>query len=172
MGECYKLSLEIGATLKECIQVIVHQWIPLRRYWLALSLTKTTKWWREIRFHPGILPDTSIPLESWMTISWRACAVSIAYSTNYEGQRRAHNASEWIGPAIVSLSPTVQNDISLQMTMSIDQKLMYAFRGWIAFVAFMDLGVAFRSFIEKRCFLGEYADTKSDQLIQHSEYTA
>uniref|UniRef100_A0A1B6F7X7 Uncharacterized protein n=1 Tax=Cuerna arida TaxID=1464854 RepID=A0A1B6F7X7_9HEMI len=57
------------------------------------------------------------------------------------------------------------------MTMSIDQKLMYAFRGWIAFVAFMDLGVAFRSFIEKRCFLGEYAEDKSDQLIEQSDPT-
>lgn len=55
------------------------------------------------------------------------------------------------------------------MTMSMDQKMMYTFRGWIAFVAFMDLGVAFRSFIEKRCFLGEYADTKFDQLVEQSK---
>lgn len=34
-----------------------------------------------------------------------------------------------------------------------DQKMMYAFRGWIAFVAFMDLGTAVRSYIEKRSFL-------------------
>lgn len=54
--------------------------------------------------------------------------------------------------------------------MNLDQKLMYAFRGWIAFVAFMDLGVAFRSFIEKRCFLGEYSDTKSEELREQSEY--
>lgn len=52
----------------------------------------------------------------------------------------------------------------------IDQKLMYAFRGWIAFVAFMDLGVAVRSFIEKRCFLGEYSYTESDQLVAQSKY--
>lgn len=31
--------------------------------------------------------------------------------------------------------------------------MMYAFRGWIAFVAFMDLGTAVRSYIEKRSFL-------------------
>lgn len=30
---------------------------------------------------------------------------------------------------------------------------MYAFRGWIAFVAFVDLGTAVRSYIEKRSFL-------------------
>ncbi|XP_075228257.1 uncharacterized protein LOC142328421 isoform X2 [Lycorma delicatula] len=53
----------------------------------------------------------------------------------------------------------------------IDQKLMYAFRGWIAFVAFMDLGVAVRSFIEKRCFLGEYSYTESDQLIAQNDPT-
>ncbi|XP_039288521.1 uncharacterized protein LOC111050446 [Nilaparvata lugens] len=55
--------------------------------------------------------------------------------------------------------------------MNMEQKLMYAFRGWIAFVAFMDLGVAFRSFIEKRCFLGEYSYTESDQLIEQSDPT-
>ncbi|XP_065339460.1 uncharacterized protein LOC135939161 [Cloeon dipterum] len=35
------------------------------------------------------------------------------------------------------------------------EKLMYAFRGWIAFVAFMDLGTAFRCFIDKRTFLDD-----------------
>jgi len=40
-----------------------------------------------------------------------------------------------------------------------ERKLLYAFRGWIAFVAFMDLGTAFRSYIEKRSFLGEQTDT-------------
>lgn len=34
-----------------------------------------------------------------------------------------------------------------------ERKLLYAFRGWIAFVAFMDLGSAFRSYIERRSFL-------------------
>ena len=38
-----------------------------------------------------------------------------------------------------------------------DQKLLYAFRGWIAFVAFMDMGTAVRCYIEKRSFLGEHA---------------
>ncbi|XP_067013076.1 uncharacterized protein [Anabrus simplex] len=36
-----------------------------------------------------------------------------------------------------------------------DQKLVYAFRGWIAFVALMDMGTAVRSYIEKRSFLGD-----------------
>lgn len=39
-----------------------------------------------------------------------------------------------------------------------ERKLLYAFRGWIAFVAFMDLGSAFRSYIEKRSFVDEHAD--------------
>lgn len=38
-----------------------------------------------------------------------------------------------------------------------DQKLLYAFRGWIAFVAFMDMGTAARCYIEKRSFLGEHS---------------
>lgn len=48
-----------------------------------------------------------------------------------------------------------------------DRKLMYAFRGWIAFVAFMDLGTVIRSYIEKRSFLSkllsetEYGDGKN-----------
>lgn len=40
-----------------------------------------------------------------------------------------------------------------------ERKLLYAFRGWIAFVAFMDLGTAFRSYIERRSFL-DHADTQ------------
>ncbi|XP_057653426.1 uncharacterized protein LOC130892210 [Diorhabda carinulata] len=36
-----------------------------------------------------------------------------------------------------------------------DKRTMYAFRGWIAFVAFMDLGTAIRSYIEKRSFLSK-----------------
>lgn len=39
-----------------------------------------------------------------------------------------------------------------------ERKLLYAFRGWIAFVAFMDLGTAFRAYIEKRSFLGDPTD--------------
>lgn len=34
-----------------------------------------------------------------------------------------------------------------------ERRLLYAFRGWIAFVAFMDLGTDFRSYIERRSFL-------------------
>lgn len=47
-----------------------------------------------------------------------------------------------------------------------ERKMLYAFRGWIAFVAFMDLGTAVRSYIEKRSFLSktlsdtDYADGK------------
>ncbi|CAK1552920.1 unnamed protein product [Leptosia nina] len=37
--------------------------------------------------------------------------------------------------------------------MAVQNKVLYAFRGWIAFVAFMDLGTAGRSYIEKRSFL-------------------
>lgn len=36
-----------------------------------------------------------------------------------------------------------------------ERKMLYAFRGWIAFVAFMDLGTAVRSYIEKRSFLSK-----------------
>lgn len=41
-----------------------------------------------------------------------------------------------------------------------ERKLLYAFRGWIAFVAFMDLGTSFRSYIERRSFLGNHTDTQ------------
>lgn len=37
--------------------------------------------------------------------------------------------------------------------MAVQNKVLYAFRGWIAFVAFMDLGSAGRSYIERRSFL-------------------
>ncbi|KAI5705374.1 hypothetical protein M8J76_010237 [Diaphorina citri] len=52
-----------------------------------------------------------------------------------------------------------------------DQKLMYTFRGWIAFVAFMDLGVAARSFIEKKCFLGEFSNKNSEELLELEDPT-
>lgn len=48
---------------------------------------------------------------------------------------------------------------------------MYAFRGWIAFVAFMDLGTTVRSYIEKRSFLSntmnymEYDDGSQIMLV-------
>jgi hypothetical protein len=42
-----------------------------------------------------------------------------------------------------------------------DQKLLYAFRGWIAFVAFMDIGTAIRCYIEKHSFIGEHSYKKT-----------
>ncbi|XP_046985164.1 uncharacterized protein LOC124555329 [Schistocerca americana] len=41
------------------------------------------------------------------------------------------------------------------MASDMERKLLYAFRGWIAFVAFMDLGTTVRCFIENRSFIGE-----------------
>lgn len=52
--------------------------------------------------------------------------------------------------------------------MAVQNKVLYAFRGWIAFVAFMDLGTAGRSYIERRSFLGNSGD--SEQL--DGEYVA
>ncbi|KAL3289664.1 hypothetical protein HHI36_023072 [Cryptolaemus montrouzieri] len=48
-----------------------------------------------------------------------------------------------------------------------EQKMMYTFRGWIAFVAFMDLGTAVRSYIEKRSFL----DRTSENEYNDDEFT-
>ncbi|XP_045456321.1 uncharacterized protein LOC123666160 [Melitaea cinxia] len=42
--------------------------------------------------------------------------------------------------------------------MAVQNKVLYAFRGWIAFVAFMDLGTAGRSYIERRSFLSHNGD--------------
>ncbi|KAJ8957972.1 hypothetical protein NQ318_001973 [Aromia moschata] len=50
-----------------------------------------------------------------------------------------------------------------------DRKLIYAFRGWIAFVAFVDLGTAVRSYIEKRSFLSKTISDVSDYVDE--EYT-
>ncbi|KAK3926814.1 Ergosterol biosynthetic protein 28-like protein [Frankliniella fusca] len=50
-----------------------------------------------------------------------------------------------------------------------DQKLLYAFRGWIAFIAFMDMGTAVRCLIEKRSILGEHSFTKIDNLTQQRD---
>lgn len=47
--------------------------------------------------------------------------------------------------------------------MAVQNKVLYAFRGWIAFVAFMDLGTAGRSYIEKRSFLNHPGET--DQMV-------
>ncbi|XP_072383715.1 uncharacterized protein [Diabrotica undecimpunctata] len=51
-----------------------------------------------------------------------------------------------------------------------DRKMLYAFRGWIAFVAFMDLGTAVRSYIEKRSFLSKTISDLEDYV--DGEYTA
>lgn len=50
--------------------------------------------------------------------------------------------------------------------MDVDSKILYAFRGWIGFVAFMDLGITAKSFIEKRSFL-----TKNLTDYNDEEYT-
>lgn len=50
----------------------------------------------------------------------------------------------------------------MYLKMMMERKMIYAFRGWIAFVAFFDLGTAVRSYIEKRSFLSERANL-SDQ---------
>lgn len=36
---------------------------------------------------------------------------------------------------------------------TLTDKVMYSFRGLIAFIAFMDIGLAIRSFVEKRTIL-------------------
>lgn len=46
--------------------------------------------------------------------------------------------------------------------MAVQNKVLYAFRGWIAFVAFMDLGTAGRSYIERRSFLSHNGDEHLD----------
>lgn len=46
--------------------------------------------------------------------------------------------------------------------MAVQNKVLYAFRGWIAFVAFMDLGTAGRSYIERRSFLNHNGDEHLD----------
>lgn len=48
--------------------------------------------------------------------------------------------------------------------LSMDQKLLYAFRGWIGFVAFMDIGTAIRCFMENRSFLGAHSLLNSNSL--------
>ncbi|CAG9577667.1 unnamed protein product [Danaus chrysippus] len=48
--------------------------------------------------------------------------------------------------------------------MAVQNKVLYAFRGWIAFVAFMDLGTAGRSYIERRSFLSNNAEEHLDVL--------
>ncbi|XP_055676992.1 uncharacterized protein LOC129786169 [Lutzomyia longipalpis] len=43
---------------------------------------------------------------------------------------------------------------------AMERKVLYAFRGWIAFIAFMDFGTAIRCYIERRSFLGDHMDTQ------------
>lgn len=50
--------------------------------------------------------------------------------------------------------------------MAVQNKVLYAFRGWIAFVAFMDLGTAGRSYIERRSFLSNNAEEHLDGELQ------
>lgn len=47
-------------------------------------------------------------------------------------------------------------EIILLVFFKMDEKIIYAFRGWIGFVAFMDMGTAVRCFIENRSFLGQH----------------
>ncbi|XP_065201270.1 uncharacterized protein LOC135832153 [Planococcus citri] len=46
-----------------------------------------------------------------------------------------------------------------------DQKFTYAFRGVIAFVAFTNLGIAVKAFVEKKCSLTEISGSESVNLI-------
>lgn len=52
---------------------------------------------------------------------------------------------------------------TIKLAMEHTHKLLYLFRGWIAFVAFMDFGTAFRSFIERKSFLG---DTSTSMFVE------
>ncbi|XP_050532178.1 uncharacterized protein LOC126900481 [Daktulosphaira vitifoliae] len=53
----------------------------------------------------------------------------------------------------------------------VQEKVLYAFRGWLAFVAFMDLGVTFRSFFENKCILGTHSNLMADEHFIHEEST-
>lgn len=52
---------------------------------------------------------------------------------------------------------------------SINRKILYAFRGWIGFVAFIDIGSAFRSYVEKRSFLS--SDDTTDIKYIEGDFT-
>ncbi|XP_055709461.1 uncharacterized protein LOC129805518 isoform X1 [Phlebotomus papatasi] len=43
---------------------------------------------------------------------------------------------------------------------AMERKVLYAFRGWIAFIAFMDFGTAIRCYIERRSFLGDHMEAQ------------
>lgn len=49
----------------------------------------------------------------------------------------------------------------------VEDKILYTFRGWLAFVAFMDLGVTFRSFFENKCIMGTQSNLQADENFIH-----
>lgn len=49
----------------------------------------------------------------------------------------------------------------------VEDKILYTFRGWLAFVAFMDLGVTFRSFFENKCIIGTRSNLQADEHFIH-----
>ncbi|XP_050442633.1 uncharacterized protein LOC126846856 [Adelges cooleyi] len=53
----------------------------------------------------------------------------------------------------------------------VEDKILYAFRGWLAFVAFMDLGVTFRSYFENKCILGIHSNLLADEHFIHEDST-
>ncbi|CAH1720436.1 uncharacterized protein LOC114123701 [Aphis gossypii] len=53
----------------------------------------------------------------------------------------------------------------------VEDKILYTFRGWLAFVAFMDLGVTFRSFFENKCIIGTQTNLQADEHFIHEELT-
>jgi len=51
----------------------------------------------------------------------------------------------------------------------VEDKILYTFRGWLAFVAFMDLGVTFRSFFENKCIIGTQSNLQADENFIHGK---
>lgn len=49
----------------------------------------------------------------------------------------------------------------------VEDKILYTFRGWLAFVAFMDFGVTFRSFFENKCIIGTQSNLQADENFIH-----
>lgn len=49
----------------------------------------------------------------------------------------------------------------------VEDKILYTFRGWLAFVAFMDLGATFRSFFENKCIIGTQTNLQADENFIH-----
>jgi len=52
----------------------------------------------------------------------------------------------------------------------VEDKILYTFRGWLAFVAFMDLGVTFRSFFENKCIIGTQSNLQADENFIHGTH--